>query len=378
MSKTLTDIAKQLKDTYKKVQLIYAFNGTGKTRLLQEFKQLVTPKLSDDSSLSRNKILYYSAFTEDLFFWDNDLEGDRDRKLLIQSNSFTSWLFNFLKEQGQDGNITKNFQRLTHSKITPQFNQDFSEITFSIERGGNDTIHNLKISKGEESNFIWSVFYTFLEEVVSILDEDPDNRSRTEFDNIEYIVIDDPVSSLDDNHLIEVAIDLVRLIKSTKANIRFVVFTHNALFYNAFYNTFKRDEQRNNGILNKYTLRKIDNGLYLLIQHNENSQFSYHLHIKEEIEMAISNSQVKKYHFNFLRNILERTTIFLGHSKWQDLLPEKYKDKVASYEERMINISSHSDYAAEEVVDLNSKAAEELIELMNAINLTYNFKKNKS
>ena len=28
----------------KKVQLIYAFNGTGKTRLSREFKELIAPK----------------------------------------------------------------------------------------------------------------------------------------------------------------------------------------------------------------------------------------------------------------------------------------------------------------------------------------------
>lgn len=33
MGKSLTEIAKELKDIKKKVQLIYAFNGTGKTRL---------------------------------------------------------------------------------------------------------------------------------------------------------------------------------------------------------------------------------------------------------------------------------------------------------------------------------------------------------
>lgn len=33
MSKTLIEVAQQLKSTNKKVQLIYAFNGTGKTRL---------------------------------------------------------------------------------------------------------------------------------------------------------------------------------------------------------------------------------------------------------------------------------------------------------------------------------------------------------
>lgn len=44
MSKTLTEIAQQLKDANKKTQLIYAFNATGKTRLSREFKELVAPK----------------------------------------------------------------------------------------------------------------------------------------------------------------------------------------------------------------------------------------------------------------------------------------------------------------------------------------------
>ena len=45
MGKTLTEIAQTLKDTDKKVQLIYAFNGVGKTRLSREFKELVAPKI---------------------------------------------------------------------------------------------------------------------------------------------------------------------------------------------------------------------------------------------------------------------------------------------------------------------------------------------
>ena len=102
MGKTLKEIAQQLstaKTVQKtvaektkvvgevkpvpKVQLIYAFNGTGKTRLSREFKQLIAPKANggegdeevDQSDLSRNKILYYNAFTEDLFFWDNRIVG---------------------------------------------------------------------------------------------------------------------------------------------------------------------------------------------------------------------------------------------------------------------------------------------------------------
>lgn len=55
-----------------KVQLIYAFNGTGKTRLSRALKNLITPKPEDgeEGEPSRQKILYYNAFTEDLFYWD--------------------------------------------------------------------------------------------------------------------------------------------------------------------------------------------------------------------------------------------------------------------------------------------------------------------
>ena len=97
MGKTLTEIAQDLKNVNKKVQLIYAFNGTGKTRLSREFKELLTPKNDgdkfgdDEVGLSRDKILYYNAFTEDLFYWDNDLDQDAEPKLKIQPNSFTDW-----------------------------------------------------------------------------------------------------------------------------------------------------------------------------------------------------------------------------------------------------------------------------------------------
>jgi len=44
MGQSLTEIAQKLKGTNKKVQLIYAFNGSGKTRLSREFKDLIAPK----------------------------------------------------------------------------------------------------------------------------------------------------------------------------------------------------------------------------------------------------------------------------------------------------------------------------------------------
>ena len=133
MSKTLKEIAQQLRASDTKVQLIYAFNGTGKTRLSREFKELAAEEIDvngedlESSDLARKNVLYYNAFTEDLFFWDNDLNGDEDRKLRIHPNAFTKWV---LEEQGQGPTIIDYFQKLTNSNVEPQFSADFSEIYF--------------------------------------------------------------------------------------------------------------------------------------------------------------------------------------------------------------------------------------------------------
>lgn len=50
--------------------------------------------------------------------------------------------------------------------------------------------------------------------VVDTLNEsEPANRDTKQFDELEYIFIDDPVSSLDENHLIELAVNIAELIK---------------------------------------------------------------------------------------------------------------------------------------------------------------------
>ncbi|KIK88154.1 AAA family ATPase [Pseudomonas sp. W15Feb9B] len=360
MSKTLTEVAEQLKNANKKVQLIYAFNGTGKTRLSREFKQLIVPKANggedDDEAnqlgLSRNKILYYNAFTEDLFYWDNDLTGDTEPKLKIQPNTFTDWV---LMDQGQDRNVITTFQRYTNDKLTPRFNAEqkdektgevtlkaFSEVTFSLERGNDDRSSNLKISKGEESNFIWSIFYTLLEQVIGVLNvAEPADRETDQFNQLEYVFIDDPVSSLDENHLIQLAVNLGQLISSSASDVKFIVSTHSALFYNVLYNEV--------GAKSGYILSRLDDGTFV---HEEkkgdsNKSFSYHLHIKSLIEQAVETNNVQRYHFALLRNLYEKTANFLGYQRWSELLPEERK----AYATRVMNFYPHNTLSNEEIAE---------------------------
>jgi gliding motility-associated-like protein len=70
-------VAQAIQDNNKPVTLLYAFNATGKTRLSMEFKNLVngTDEMNGDEDKNK-RVLYYNAFTEDLFYWDNDLSND--------------------------------------------------------------------------------------------------------------------------------------------------------------------------------------------------------------------------------------------------------------------------------------------------------------
>ncbi len=68
----------------KKFIILFAYNGTGKTRLSCEFKDMGKRKTGEEKTANT---LYYNAFTEDLFVWDNDLENDTQRVLKLNKDS---------------------------------------------------------------------------------------------------------------------------------------------------------------------------------------------------------------------------------------------------------------------------------------------------
>lgn len=65
--------APNIRDTYN-VKLIFAFNGVGKTQL--------SKRIIDTVKEANQEILYYNAYTEDLFSWDNGIGGKEPELLL--------------------------------------------------------------------------------------------------------------------------------------------------------------------------------------------------------------------------------------------------------------------------------------------------------
>lgn len=83
--------------------LIYAYNRTGKTRLSMEFKD-AGKRRTRKNPTGTPDTLYFNAFTEDLFVWENDLEGDSIRRLQLNEKSS---FFNAMTELALDETIAR-------------------------------------------------------------------------------------------------------------------------------------------------------------------------------------------------------------------------------------------------------------------------------
>lgn len=355
---SLSEIAQKIKDSNKKVTLLYAFNATGKTRLSMEFKNLVNDYKGGEII---KHVIYYNAFTGDLFSWDNDLENDNERKLKINKNSK---FIELIERQGKENEIAERFKEFTFSKIEPNINTNTGEITFSLPTGDEKAIENIKISKGEESIFIWTVFFVLMETIIAELNIDEiSDRSTDEFNPIQYIFIDDPISSLDDNHAIDIALELKHIIGSSKnEDLHFIISTHHSLFYNVLHTEMTNAK--------KFWLGKNEDKYSMIELQNNETPFGYHLLLKDEIKRAIDNNMIKRYHFNLMRNLLEKTAHFLGYSSWKDLINEDDKD---SYIKR-INLYSHSNHSALEVKELEYYEKEFLKRIYEKFILEYKWK----
>ena len=74
------------------------------------------------------------------------------------------------------------------------------------------------------------------------------------------------------------------------------------------------------------------------------------------------------------RNILEKTSTFLGYENWGELLPEMENGKANPYESRIINISSHSKHSDDEIAELTEADKRVLNFLLEKIKKNHKFK----
>lgn len=297
--------------------LVYAPNSTGKTRLAQRLKER-----------DPDGVLLYSAIVEDAFAWDY-----QNRVFRV---SLDSELVESISTQGLDRDIINSFRLFSGEKIEPTLDLVSGSVVFGLHTGDESATEGIRISRAEESLFIWCVYYSVLSDAVESLLDAEEDRPTNQYDQVRVVVIDDPVSSMDDERIVSVAISIAALIKrATSTGLKFLITTHHALFFNVLFNELDLRRSKKD---QAYILRAAPDGGWTLKTHPRDAPFSYHLEVIREIERAIEDGTVRRVHFNQFRTVLEKTANFLGYDGgWSRLLSGGDKGVLT----RVLNLYSH-------------------------------------
>ncbi|MFN4315483.1 MAG: AAA family ATPase [Chitinophagaceae bacterium] len=338
---TLPELAEKFRNDLEEQDfiLLYAYNGIGKTRLSMAFKD--KGKVGGEDN---RDTLYFNAFTEDLFYWDNDLPGDSERKLMINSDSN---FFNGFRELALEEKIFSYLER--YATFDFKINYEDWLITFDKD----DQAH-IKISRGEETIFKWCIFLAICELVI---------EEAGSYNWVEYVYIDDPISSLDEHNTIAVACDLATLLKRGQGRIKTVISSHHILFYNVISNELKSQSHR------KYFLSKNGAGGYSIRKTNDTPYF-HHVASLSELKQVMVSGQVKTYHFNMLRSIMEKTSSFFGYHEFSRCL-HGIDDEVLF--NRALNLLSHGKYSIYEPVEMSDDNKELFQRVMQGFLDKYEF-----
>ncbi|WP_339459508.1 AAA family ATPase [Pseudomonas sp. EA_105y_Pfl2_R69] len=331
--------------------LLFAHNGVGKTRLSMEFKEIGKAEEKRDT-------LYFNAFTEDLFDWDNDFDGDRERRIKFKSHS---QFFNGLDGMGIEDRIRPHLHR--HADFNFTIDYDYSEIRFFREEiisGKSEVLEDIKISRGEENIFIWCFFLAILELATEAEPGDP-------YHWVKFVYIDDPISSLDEHNTIAVASGLSGLLKKASNNIKIIISTHHGLFFNVIFNELKGKKElngRTEDIKKKsYILNRPNKSNTYTLQDTGESPFLNHVASLMELQAAAKSGEISQYHFNSLRGILEKTAIFFGRQHISTCFDgNPNKDLYV----RFLNIRSHSKYSVFEPQPLSRSEKKMFREILGA------------
>lgn len=310
----------------KRFVLLYGHNGVGKTQLSMAFKNVGRRGEARDT-------LYFNAYTEDLFGWDNDLTGDSDRKLVLNTDSR---FFAGLSELEMDNRIRPLLQR--YADFDFRIDADAGLVRF-YSKGDDD--QPIKISRGEETMFIWCFFLAIVQLAMD---------GAEAYQWVKYIVIDDPISSLDEHNAIVVANHLCQFLARNDHAIKTVISTHHALFFNVLWNEIKQIDRKK---FQPWLLsRSRATGGFTLDWSNE-TPFFHHLALLDDLCRARESGQVYTHHFNALRSLLEKAQIFHGHDRFSVCIQQDAADDPdATLYGRVVNIMSHGNYSFYDPVEM--------------------------
>lgn len=353
----LKTLATQLADSDKKIILVFAFNGTGKTRLSVEYKNATKQKNGGNHAG-----VYYNAYSEDLFVWDNDAENEGSPiKLDVVSSSLNQY----------HSSLDEGKLREKLAAYKPKFDFQFTffadtaqgieSISFYplVERR-DENIASIKISRGEEQIFIWCFFLALF-----------DIQGWTGQKNSHFF-IDDPVSSLDDQNIFVTASSLMDLIDEHSDNRKIIITTHHVGFFSILADWLTKGEKAGSYKSNTQLCILKNSITDLTLIRCEKDVFLYHLELLQMLQHAINEKKLYAYHFAILRQVLENISSFLGVGRISYVLEQigiEDTDEIS----RIVNTLSHKTVFRYEMKEMVPDNEALFLDVFSRIQNKYNF-----
>lgn len=340
--RSIKSIAERIKNKHNNIILIYAFNGAGKTRLSMKYKDITK---EDDKHTG----VYYNAYSEDLFQWNNDAENKGEEIVLKVIPSSLNQYHSYLNVDNIKKYLNKyNFRfNIRFNRLDDDEEKPIISISFFAD---NNSQIPIKISRGEERIFIWCFF-------LALFDIDALSGKQNQ-----HFYIDDPVSSLDENNIFITTSTIIDIIERYSQDRKIIITTHHIGFFSMIANWLEhaKDDKGKNYvyrkkyekyILKKYynittkVINKIEQEIiqeYIELEDFNNELFLYHLVIIDMLDKAIKSEKLYGYHVVLLRQLLEYISSFIGRGNFSVVLKKVgFTDDEVKNDATLINFLSH-------------------------------------
>lgn len=359
---TLEEIAQSWKNDDARIILAYAFNATGKTRLCVAFKDAT--RHPDGSHAG----VYYNAFSEDLFVWDNDEENDGvNLRLSVLHSSLSQF----------HASITEDDIRDKLAPYKPKFGfeleldeddpaRGIKSVRFFVPNPDpNAAQPSIKISRGEERIFVWCFFLALFGV------EGWTGKQSSHF------FIDDPVSSLDDHNIFVTASTIFDLIEEHFERRRIIITTHHIGLFCILKDWLFRGEKaqkfkKSDGTPKVKAFILHNDAGTLSLQKDGKEVMLYHLRLLQVLMSARQANDLRAFHFALLRQVLENVASFLGKGQFGYVLNRigiTDQTEVAN----IINTLSHKKVYYYESDLLNDASRGVLERVLDGLQETYGF-----
>ena len=215
-----------------------------------------------------------------------------------------------------------------------------------------EKIEGIKVSRSEESIFVWCFFVAILQLAI-----DPDIDA---YNWANYLFIDDPISSLDDQNAVQVAVHLVNLLRDATDPPGVVISTHHPLFHNVLWNELRREKCR------RLFLGKESGNDTFILRDTGATPFFHHISTLIELYKDAKRGHVEKWHYSSLRAIAEKAASFHGYERFEECIQDDGHEFDAKLHGRFLNLYSHGGYShfeSSELLDEDKKHFQDILDV---------------